>query len=206
GDTYNSFEHQTWVGNYVTTCSAAGENAFHLTGGAQLTNSYIQFGGNIYGPLTTLFQLDDGSALMNSTVDITPEADGVDGQRQYAFGESGMGPAKLYNACQSNLACVIVSGTVTGYLQFSHGSRWTLLHVVAPSASPNIVGVLTTTAKPSDTFSNRFIAEWSACFVAPINSIAAGMVSGTYVDSTRRGAVVIRHPPTVGGMFQIWCN
>lgn len=201
----NSFAHQVWVANYVNTCNVSGENIFHLTGGAALANSSIQLNGNIYGPLTTLFELDGGSVMQEVTLDVRPEADGVAGQYQYAFGESGTGPTGWVNSCNSNMSCVHeVVGSLQGYLQWSSGTQWAVLQ--AGNGSFTNLGILTTSAKTSDIFNSLSLDWHNPCFLVPTNSIAASMLAGTYANPSGRGTVVINHPATAEGRFQVWCK
>lgn len=208
--TLNSFYHQTWIGDYVMTGHQPNENVFHLTGGAQMMMSYIQFNGNINGAGATLFELDGGSAMIDTTLDVLPESGSPHGHG-YVFGESGPGPADFRNVCQSNLACVKVVGHIVGELSNfgTKGSQWSIFRVEDELSAPNYLGTLTTTAHSADVFVSRAIlghTNTTSCFFVPTNQIAAGMVNTTYVGAINFQNVVIHHPPTAGGKFQIWCN
>jgi hypothetical protein len=85
--------------------------------------------------------------------------------------------------------------------------------VSATSVHP--IGIFTTTAASSDTFSSSSpgalpniaaVRIGSGCFAQAMNSTAAGMAGSLYIAAvSTQGAIVIHHAKTAGGVFAVFC-
>lgn len=206
-DSNTSFLHQTWIGGYVATGTAANESVFHLENGAALLDSHIEFNGNIYGPSTNLFLFDSagstngGSAIVNSTIKAMPEDNGTATIMFKANGTatSGTGP------CNSTSPCFLASGHMNKLGTLSSGS-FAFLQLKDSYTMPNYITSLTTTAAATDTVTNAAILSNTLCFAVPTDAAAAGM-SGVYITlSNPVGSVVVNHPATANAHFGIWCQ
>ena len=67
-----------------------------------------------------------------------------------------------------------------------------------------IVGSLTTTNATTDTFTATGIISTCHVQLTPTNSSAATMYTSTYVSAKNSGNIVITHPATAGGTFDIF--
>jgi hypothetical protein len=175
---------------------------FYLTGGAYLYHSTIVVKGNfdLFGATgASIFNVQGAAGqpcpgAAHNTYDIAVE--GVD----YAIvkaANNGCSGGATGNTLVAGVGTVNAAGAVPGT------TSW-----IATSANAAFfVGVLTTSAGSSDTLSGLGgVTPGLNCYAQPANSVAAQMVTGTYVSGTNWGAVTVTHPAVAGGRFQIWCQ
>jgi len=67
-------------------------------------------------------------------------------------------------------------------------------------------GSFTTTANTADNYLCPTVTQASRCYLQPTNSTASGLLSGTYISTKVAGLLVIAHPATAGGTFDIVCT
>jgi hypothetical protein len=213
GDGYNSMGYNWWDHIEFNT-QATGDAVWTVTGLANLYSCKFHARGNMANG-TYVFNVSGGQQVTYG--DFAVHAEG--GSGVVGFYTSGNG--SVNNSCGSTSACVHGSGFVllTGgppvlrsgnFYIFDLSGGWAGGWTTWPGGSLQYAMSITTTAVTSEMFSNTSgysnIQNLSAaCVALPANSIAAGMVSGTYVVSGT-SVFVIYHPATAGGIFGIYCN
>jgi len=197
-DANNSYGYGTYSGIYIN--KYPGQDVFFLTGGAYLYHSSFVIKGNFSANATgsSIFNLQGGAgqscpgAAWN-VFDIAVEGSG------YAVvnaANNGCTGGSTGNALVAGVGNIDVSG--------AKNATTSLIHLT--TNAPVLVGLLTTTANPSDTLSTPLASPGSTCYVQPANPVAAKIISDTYVSATTWGRVSISHSPKKGGLFQVWCQ
>lgn len=197
-DRNNSYGYGTYDGIYFN--AAAGQDVFYLTGGAYLYHSTFIIKGNFVGMATgaAIFDVQGANdepcpgAAWN-TFDIAVEGRGYSVVRAADNGCTGGAAGGALVAGQGSISAV---GALKGTNDM----------IFSTSDAAYFVGQLSTTAAGSNTVVARPVSPYSRCYVEPGNSVAARLMSRTYVSRTGWGTVVVAHPGVAGAVFEVWCN
>jgi hypothetical protein len=197
-DQNNSYGYGTYLGIY--TNKSAGQDVFYLTGGAYLYHSSFVIKGNFTSNASgaAIFNVQGGSGqpcpgAAYNTYDVSVEGASYSVVNSANNGCSG---GATGNPIVSGSGSISATGAVAG----------TTSLIQQAGNLPYLAGTFTTTANTQDNLSSPAVSPGVQCFAQPANSVASGMIVGTYVSGVNWGTATVTHPGVAGGLFQVWCQ